>query len=164
MTRSESVLHVAVKSGSKAIVKPFLRRRYDTEATNVGGLTPLCVAALKGYHEIFAVLLDYGADLEAESRVKSKEQWRPLHYAADCGYEAVVEILLKRGADPTAEDKYGRRAHYYAEKNGHHSLAAVIRDNMPISKKTLQLSTSHSVNAFVDWSRKGRVDLVKKML
>lgn len=164
VNRSGSVLHAAVKSTSKSMVEFFLRRRYDTEATNAGGRTPLSVAAGRGYHEIVALLLDHGADSETESSVKAEEQWRPLHYAARGGHEAVVEILLKRGADPTAEDKYGRRAQHYAEKKGHHSLAAVIRDNLPISKKTLQLSTSQRVNAFVDWSRKGRVDLVKKLL
>lgn len=164
VNRHGSVLHAAVKSASKSMVQFWLRRKYDTEAKNARGSTPLIIAAAMGYHEIVALLLDHGADSEAEAHVKLEEQWRPLHYAAQRGHEAVVEILLKRGADPTAEDMYGRRAQYYAEKKGHDSLAAVIRDNMPISKKTLQLSTSHEVNAFVDWSRKGHVDLVKKLL
>lgn len=164
VNRFGSVLHAAVRSASKSMVQFCLRRRYDTEATNAWGRTPLSIAASRGYHEIVALLLDHGADTEAEGRVKSEEQWRPLHYAARGGHEAVVEILLKRGADPTAEDMNKRRAQYYAEKKGHDSLAAVIRDNMPISKKTLQLSTSQEVNAFVSWSRKGHVDLVKKLL
>lgn len=164
VNRYGSVLHAAVRSASKAMVQFCLTHRYDTEATDACGLTPLSIAAKRGYHEIVALLLDHGADSEAESRSKSEEQWRPLHYAAHGGHEAVVEILLKRGADPTAEDMYGRRAQYYAEKKGHDSLAAVIRDNTPISKKTLQLSISHEVNALVGWSRKGHVELVKKLL
>ncbi|KAG6354415.1 hypothetical protein INS49_004432 [Diaporthe citri] len=158
------MLHAAVNSANRSMVQFCLRRRYDKEARNAWGQTPLSQAAEYGYHEIVALLLDHGADSEAEGRFKSKEQWRPLHYAAHGGHEAVVEILLQRGADPTAEDMYGRRAQYFAERKGLDSLAAVLRDSMPISKKTLQLSTSHEVNVFVDWSRKGHVDLVKKML
>lgn len=161
--RYGSVLHAAVRSASRSMVQFLLRRRCDTEATDASGLTPLSVAAHTGYHDIVTLLLDHGADPEAEAHSESEEQWRPLHYAACGGHEAVVEILLKRGADPTAEDMYGQRAQYYAEENGHDSLAAVLRDSVPISK-TLQLSTSHNVNAFVDWSRKGHVDLVKKLL
>ncbi|KAI7774384.1 hypothetical protein LA080_008811 [Diaporthe eres] len=134
VNRYGSVLHAAVRSASKAMVQFCLTRRYDTEATDACGLTPLSIAAKRGYHEIVALLLDHGADSEAESRSKSEEQWGPLHYAAHGGHEAVVEILLKRGADPTAEDIYGRRAQCYAEKKRHDSLAAVIRDNIPISK------------------------------
>ncbi|KAK7697542.1 hypothetical protein SLS64_013424 [Diaporthe eres] len=143
VNRYGSVLHAAVRSANKLMVQ-FSRR---------------------GYHEIVALLLDHGADLETDSaRFKSEEQWRPLHYAAHGGHEAVVEILLKRGANPTAEDMYGRRAQYYAEDQGHDSLAAVISDSVPISKKTLQLLNSQEVNGLVDWSRKGHVDLVKKLL
>lgn len=159
-----SALHAAVESASKSMVQFCLWRRYDTEAANKWGQTPLSTAAENGYHEIVALLLDHGADLETEASSESGEQWRPLHYAAYGGHEAVVEILLKRGADPRAEDMYGHCAQYYAEEEGHNSLAAVIRDSMPISKKTLQLSTSHEVNRFVDWSRRGYLDMVEKLV
>lgn len=159
-----SVLHTAVKAVNKSMVRFCLRRRYDTETKDKWGQTPLSMAAENGHHEIVALLLDHGADSATEASFKSEEQWRPLHYAARGGHEAVVEVLLRRGADPTAEDMYGRRAQYYAEQKGHEALAAVIRDSLPISKKTLQLSTSHEVNVYVDWARKGYVNLVQKLL
>ena len=60
--------------------------------------TPLHHAAWKGHAEVATLLLDAGADVNAQNR---NEHWggTPLHAAAHGNQKAVAEVLLARGAD-----------------------------------------------------------------
>ena len=88
--------------------------------------TPLHYAARNGFKEIVKILLERGANIEAEDQVYSqttkneilflfiyliilifskKYQQTPLHDAAWNGYEEIAEILLERGANVEALDQ-----------------------------------------------------------
>lgn len=64
-------------------------------------------AAWKGHAELATLLLDAGADVNAQNR---NDHWggTPLHAAAHGNQKAVAEILLNRGADLHAQSCNGR--------------------------------------------------------
>ena len=61
---------------------------------NNDGQTPLHVAAETGHGKGLGELLDQGANVHAEDKLKST----PLHYAADNGHVDIVRALLEGGA------------------------------------------------------------------
>jgi len=69
------------------------------------GFTALHLAAFFGHLETAAVLLEDGAEVDAEAANPSHV--RPLHSAAAGGHAAIVALLLERGADPDARQHGG---------------------------------------------------------
>ena len=65
--------------------------------------TPLYYAAMGGHLEVIQLLLDHGADVNAQK----EDRWTALHLGVLFGHVQVVEVLLKRGADPHARTKKG---------------------------------------------------------
>ncbi|MBX9792642.1 MAG: ankyrin repeat domain-containing protein [Pirellulales bacterium] len=69
-------------------------------------------AALGGHVDIVELLLDNGANVNAES----KGGYRPLHAGALQGGTRTVKLLLTRGADPNAADERGETSLHSAIK------------------------------------------------
>jgi ankyrin repeat protein len=65
---------------------------------NLGGKTPLHMAAENSNTEVVKLLISAGADVNAESRTGT-----PLHRAADDGNIEVAKILISHGADVNAK-------------------------------------------------------------
>ena len=131
-------LHYATLSGLPNLVKflvteftPDLNARCFSNA-----VTPLHLASRDGHEEIARVLLEHGADVDAENKskwtplrhaldkkhvevarvlIKNKayvgaqgiDQWTPLLWASQHGQVELVQVLLERGADVDAEDALG---------------------------------------------------------
>ncbi|HEV3144591.1 MAG TPA: ankyrin repeat domain-containing protein, partial [Gemmataceae bacterium] len=62
------------------------------------GMTPLCLAAEKGYARVAQTLLKHGADVKA----RSKSGFAPLDIAASSCQVDLADVLLLAGADPNA--------------------------------------------------------------
>jgi hypothetical protein len=62
--------------------------------------TPLNVTIRHGHMESARVLLEHGADVNAQGRSEST----PLHYALNGGHVAFARVLLEHGADVNAQD------------------------------------------------------------
>lgn len=60
------------------------------------GFTPLILAATAGHEKIVEILLNHGADIEAQSE-RTKDT--PLSLACSGGRYEVVELILSRGAN-----------------------------------------------------------------
>ncbi len=60
------------------------------------GFTPLILAATAGHADVVEILLDHGAEIEAQSE-RTKDT--PLSLACSGGRYEVVELLLARGAN-----------------------------------------------------------------
>lgn len=60
------------------------------------GFTPLILAATAGHQKVVEILLNHGADIEAQSE-RTKDT--PLSLACSGGRYEVVELLLNRGAN-----------------------------------------------------------------
>jgi hypothetical protein len=78
----------------------------------------------EGDMEKAGLLLDHGADVNALD-----EEFRsaPLGFAARWGRREMVRLLLERGADPNAAAASWATPLAWAEKKGHHAIAADLR-------------------------------------
>ena len=93
----------AAKKGDAAGVKALLAKDKGlTSAKDKDGSTPLHCAAWKGHLEVVRILLEAGAEIEAQNQ---NSHWgtTPLHAASHGNQKAVVELLIERGADVNAK-------------------------------------------------------------
>lgn len=92
----------------------------DVNATDIGGITPLHVAAqnsncndslidtldfdsftyTSGSWNILPILINHHANVNA----KTNSQWTPLHLAAEKGNDEIVEMFILWGAEINAEE------------------------------------------------------------
>lgn len=98
----------AAKSGQIERVKALLAGDAAlVHARDKDGSTPLHCATWKGHQEIVALLLEAGADVNAQN---SNEPWgtTPLHAAAHANQAAIAQLLIEHGADVNAWDMNGK--------------------------------------------------------
>lgn len=84
-----------------AIVRMLLDRDADVNAPGKSGLTALMCASSKGFEDTLKMLLDWGADINANWESSSA-----LQLAAFGGHENIVQVLLNRGADVNLSENY----------------------------------------------------------
>ena len=72
--------------------------------------TPVIQAAMHGHVDAVRVLLDHGANIDAQSR----NGYTALLYASGHGHTTTVQLLLSRGANVNNRNKYGENAFSYA--------------------------------------------------
>ncbi|KAM4623963.1 ankyrin repeat and SOCS box protein 3 isoform 3-T4 [Polymixia lowei] len=88
-------LHQAVYKGQSEIVR-ILVSVCQLEALDDHKITPLFVAAQYGQQECLEILVDAGANVNAQAA----DLATPLMIASQEGHEGCVEVLLDHGADP----------------------------------------------------------------
>nr|XP_056719316.1 protein TANC2 isoform X2 [Euleptes europaea] len=86
---------------------------YRTEVLNNAPI--LCVQSHLGYAEMVALLLEFGANVDASS----ESGLTPLGYAAAAGYLSIVVLLCKKRAKVDHLDKNGQCALVHAALRGH---------------------------------------------
>ncbi|XP_053115151.1 protein TANC2 isoform X3 [Hemicordylus capensis] len=86
---------------------------YRTEVLNNAPI--LCVQSHLGYTEMVALLLEFGANVDASS----ESGLTPLGYAAAAGYLSIVALLCKKRAKVDHLDKNGQCALVHAALRGH---------------------------------------------
>jgi ankyrin repeat protein len=86
--------------------------------------TPLHTAAAKGFADMVKVLLDAGANVEAEGMGKA----RPLHIAARRNEAAIVGLLLAHGAKVDPRDSEGMTPLLIAALSGSVDVALLLLD------------------------------------
>lgn len=84
----------------------------------VDGRTMLMTAAGLGHLPMLRVLIDRGADLEAESDYVGDAGMTPLMFAAQSGELACLQVLINAGADVTATANDGRTMLMCAVESG----------------------------------------------
>ena len=83
---------------------------------------PMFSAAALGYLEVVRMLLEAGADMNAENQDRSTA----LMFAAHNGHLEVVQVLLEAGADKNAAKQDGATALMFAAHNGHLEVVQVL--------------------------------------
>jgi len=127
-------LERAVRSGDAAQVAQLLEQGRSVDGFDLGGTnTILHEAAVKGYSEIAALLIEAGADVNARLEV---EGWRgglyplggtPLYFAAVEGHSDTASLLLDHDADPLIGDEQGRTPLHMAAVHGNLDVAQLLR-------------------------------------
>lgn len=89
-----SLLHLAVRNGSKAITQSLLTAGASANTRDDTGALPLHLAVQHRRRSIADLLLTYGADPDAVNA----EGITPLELAVRCRDEDIVNLLISRGA------------------------------------------------------------------
>jgi len=79
-------------------------------------------ASRSGYLDIAELLLDHGADVNANE----ENLWTPLHLASLHGHLETVEVLLNRGADVHARNINGRTPSGLASRSGGRDIVQLL--------------------------------------
>jgi len=98
----------AAKSGDADRVKTLIKQDPSVmSAKDTDGSTPLHCACWKGHDAVVVILLEAGADVNAEN---SNEHWgtTPLHAAAHANQKKIAELLIAHGADINARNLNNR--------------------------------------------------------
>src|SRR5437773_1740233 len=85
----------AAMRGDAAAVRTLLQQGADVNAAQGDGMTALHWAAEHGDQDLAALLLQFGANAAAETRIG---RHTPLHVAAKGGHAVVVRMLLEEKA------------------------------------------------------------------
>jgi uncharacterized protein len=111
----------AVKAGDAQRVEALIAGGAKVNAHDFFG-TPLHAAAAGGFPPIAKMLIDAGADLEAEGLGKA----HPLHIAALTDHAAVAALLIERGAKVDTLNAEGMTPLLVATDNGNADVAEVL--------------------------------------
>ena len=110
--------HVAADRGQRAalghIRDVWGAERFDFDAPDTDGWTPLHAAAAAGFRGVVEDLLAWGADPAARNGTGRT----PLHAAAAGDHAAIVPVLVAGGADVEAADKAGWTPMHVAALHG----------------------------------------------
>uniref|UniRef100_H2YS49 Uncharacterized protein n=1 Tax=Ciona savignyi TaxID=51511 RepID=H2YS49_CIOSA len=178
---SENALHLAVRHCRWEITRhmlEFLEQKYSRyEATicvNMEnkkafinaktklGLTPLHLAAQRGYNDLVKKLLKpIGSDQKASIDARSLDNKTPLHKAAENGQIDVCQTLLDAGANVLATDSHGQTPLHLAAENDHSNVVGMFlahRGNL-VEIENKNGSTCAHIAA-----SKGSVAVIKELL
>ena len=163
LPEGETVLMAAAKSGNPEVVAALLDAETTTGGGDYGGgaivlnavdtnakenwygQTALMLAAAGNHTEAMQILIDAGAELDAESaRIDAPEiepdrrqggfvyaripegRLTALHFAARQGHVEAAQTLINAGANLDAQDNYGTTPVVMAVLNGHLGIAATL--------------------------------------
>ncbi len=104
-----------------------LTRRADISMASANGWTPLNSAANSGHLEVVRLLLDKGADYNAQS----ESYGNTLHVASHKGHVKIAEMLSNKAADFSYKDHQGRRALHLACAGGNLATITFLSDDRP---------------------------------
>ena len=123
--KQERRLIIAAGEGDMGTVRELLAEGvYVNGKTGIFDYTALYSASYYGHANIAEVLLENGADVNAETG----NGWTALRIASQEGYIDVVKILLGYGADVNAESRGGSTALYMATQEGHTDIVQMLKN------------------------------------
>lgn len=88
----------------------------------VGNINPLILATILGHVDIIKMLLERGADVNAQNNLDET----PLTEAAHRGHKEIIEILINAGANINSNTLYGSTALMNAASRGHKEIVHLL--------------------------------------
>ena len=110
--------------------KKKLKELISSKNTAAGGITPLHIAAYKGYEEIVKFFLDNGAKINTKDIFSDT----PLHDATSAERLEIVKILVKNGANLNAKDHLGFTPYDLAVRTGNKQMIKFLKSKTSASK------------------------------
>ena len=116
---SQAVLMAVYEGHVKSLRRIFMSEPYVTpnvrfDKSPIGVRMPLHWATRKYRADIVRILLDHGADVNAEGSFGDTA----LHVASDRGFDNLVSLFLERHANPNAQNKQGLTPLHMAAEKG----------------------------------------------
>jgi ankyrin repeat protein len=124
MPESAREIIKAAKSGDAERIRVLLAKdKALIGARDKDGSTPLHCAVWKGHQQVVEVLLEAGADANAQNE---NDHWgtTPLHAAAHADQALIAQLLIDYGADVNATDREGRTPMFHTT---FHKARAVVK-------------------------------------
>lgn len=150
-------MHKAAMMGSHELIETLLRKgTLDVDKGDPTGVTPLMIAAQKGYSRVARILLENGAKVSvtadrdftalhcccqgghlevakllveaggSDLEARDRSSCTPLFVAATRGHWQIVRVLIEAGANPNASQSCGSTPLFYAAFNGHLAVVRVL--------------------------------------
>uniref|UniRef100_A0A2K6FWG1 RING-type E3 ubiquitin transferase n=1 Tax=Propithecus coquereli TaxID=379532 RepID=A0A2K6FWG1_PROCO len=129
-----TAMQAASQNGHVDILKLLLKQNVDVEAEDSEGDTPLHDAISKKRDDILAVLLEAGADGNANLDIQNVNQQTALHLAVERQHTQIVRLLVRAGAKLDIQDKDGDTPLHEALR--HHTLSQLrqLQDMQDVGK------------------------------
>lgn len=118
-------LSIAIETLDAGKVEELIRQGFGVNRIDNDGLTPLHQALQTGATQVALILLNSGADIEAET----SDGWKPVHFAARRGSEQSIILCLKHRANVRASTKDGQTALHKACKAADVKTARILLEN-----------------------------------
>eukprot|EP00094_Tigriopus_californicus_P009181 TCALIF_08851-PA protein Name:"Similar to Ankrd17 Ankyrin repeat domain-containing protein 17 (Mus musculus)" AED:0.38 eAED:0.38 QI:0/0.53/0.37/0.75/1/1/16/0/2553 len=119
----ESLLSLACSAGYFELAQVLIAMRANIEDRGMkGDCTPLMEAASAGHLDIVKLLINHGANVNAQSQSGNT----PLMHACAGGHEAVVKALLDAGANVEDHNENGHTPLMEAASAGHVKVARIL--------------------------------------
>ncbi|OGE47259.1 hypothetical protein PENARI_c052G10296 [Penicillium arizonense] len=120
---SINALSLAAFNGHEQEVHLLLAiKKHDINTADDAGANPLIWASRNGYDETVQLLLDRGANVNAQG----EDYGNALQVASSKGHDKIVQMLLERGANLNSLDQYYENALYGASYGGHETIVQVL--------------------------------------
>ncbi|PIK60415.1 putative ankyrin repeat and KH domain-containing protein mask [Apostichopus japonicus] len=155
---SESLLSLACSGGYFELAQVLLKINANVEDRgSKRDCTPLMEAASAGHVDIVKLLLEYEADVNAQSSAGNT----PLMYACSGGHEEIVKILLDNGAKIEDHNENGHTPLMEAASSGHVAIAKILLER---GAGINTHSTEFKESALTLACYKGHLEMVKFLL
>ncbi|XP_046405893.1 uncharacterized protein LOC124170897 isoform X3 [Ischnura elegans] len=122
----ESLLSLACSAGYFELAQVLLAMSANVEDRGIkGDCTPLMEASSAGHVEVVRLLINHGADVNAQSSSGNT----PLMYACAGGHEEVVRVLLSANAKVEDHNENGHTPLMEAASAGHVGVAKILLEH-----------------------------------
>ncbi|GAA6619273.1 ankyrin repeat domain-containing protein [Scytonema sp. NUACC26] len=157
-------LQLALTLGDFEIVKIFVNAGVNVNNT-VNGYSPLEIAVSSRKIKIVKFLIESGANLNYQNL----SGWTPLMVAIDAGCDDIARLLIDAGADINIVNDDNHTALNIALRENRwkiveYLLPLLSLDEQKYAKEQLQYRRSHQGKRLLVATRKGKTDIVKKVL
>ncbi|MCJ1426002.1 hypothetical protein MMC29_003904 [Sticta canariensis] len=137
----EFALYMASSWNSEAIVLLSLKKRVDINVKAGFHGNALQTASYQGHEEIVRLLLENGANVNAEG---GRTYGTALQAASFQGHEEMVRLLLNNGANVNAEGGQYGSAWYIASELGHKRIVRLLLENGAVANDAAMAAANNA--------------------